>query len=185
MADLEHWRYFLTLEQDLERTTRFVEPVQANFRTFSTEFARLILATCSEVEIVAKVLCGKIGSTQKIENIDDFRHVILGKYPNFPAIKVHVPRFSLMMKPWKEWATGVNPGWWREHQQVKHQRHQFFGLAHFENAVFSLGGLFALLVYLYQPELFALKLHPEAQLLALETQPSTVIAGNYALPDFP
>lgn len=56
----EHWRYFIALEQDLEGTTRYVEPAEDNFKTYSVEFTRLLLSACSEIDVVCKVLCQKI-----------------------------------------------------------------------------------------------------------------------------
>jgi hypothetical protein len=177
----EHWRYFLALEEDVERTTRYVEPHPSNYRTFSIEFARLILATCSEVDVVAKVVCATVAPTAKAENMDDYRTVIGTKYPKLHTIKILVPRFDLAMEPWKEWGAGTNPGWWRDHQRVKHQRHQFFGLADLEHCIVSAAGLFALVLYLSHDQLIALE---PARWFSLALPPGAVMAQRYTLPDF-
>ena len=54
-----HWHYSVALSEDVERTARFVEPAADNFKTYSIEFARLYLATGSEIDVVAKLLCEK------------------------------------------------------------------------------------------------------------------------------
>ena len=59
---LQHWNYFLALESDLGKLARFVEPTEANFRTFSLEIVRLFLAACSEIDVVAKQSIRRAGS---------------------------------------------------------------------------------------------------------------------------
>jgi hypothetical protein len=144
----EHWRYFLALEQDVERTTRFVEPHPSNYRTFSIEFARLIISACSEVEVVAKVLCEAIDPRATATNMDQYRTIIHKRYPRIHETIVEVPRFDLRFEPWKEWGSGANPGWWKDHQLVKHQRHKHFANADLEHCIVSTGGLFSLALYM-------------------------------------
>lgn len=182
---LEHWRYFLTLEEDLERTLRYVEPTTANMKAHSMEFARLILAACSEVEVVAKVLCREIDPTAAPDKITDYAAIILRSFPRLPETLVQAPMYGMQMHPWKEWASGVTPGWWRDHQKVKHSRHDFFSLADLEHAVVSLSGLFVLVAYLYRRELFGEQLRPKARVLRLEKESGYLVVGGNALPDFP
>jgi hypothetical protein len=181
----EHWRYFIALEHDLEATTRFVEPAGDNFKTYSVEFARLFLATCSEIDVVCKVLCTQINPPSKPAKIDQYRPIILAKYPKFHTIEVHVPRYTAMIPPWRDWGAGKNPSWWKEHQLVKHKRHEHYSLANLMNCFAASAGLYALLLYLYRDELVAGRLEPRPQLFRLETQPSPWVSGQYELPDFP
>jgi len=60
-----HWAYFLALEEDLHRLSRFVEISESNFSTHSIECARLLLASCSEAEVVLKLAAG-IGRGRKL-----------------------------------------------------------------------------------------------------------------------
>lgn len=148
----EHWRYFLALEQDVERTTRFVEPHESNYRTYSIEFARLIISACSEVDVVAKVICHSIDSSAPTENLDQCRAILQRQFPRIHEAIVEVPRFGLLMEPWKEWGTASNPGWWKDHQLVKHQRHKYFERADLEHCIVSTAGLFLLTLYLCRNE---------------------------------
>lgn len=177
----EHWRYFLALEEDVERTTRYVEPHPSNYRTFSIEYARLILGICSEVDVVAKVLCASINPKAMVDNMDDYRALIGAKYPKFHTVKILVPRFELAMEPWKEWREGANPGWWKDHQKVKHQRHQFFALADLEHCIVSAAGLFSLVLYLCHNQLMALE---PSTLFSVEIPLDAKMAQRYTLPDF-
>ncbi|MEQ1823786.1 MAG: hypothetical protein ABL949_14860 [Fimbriimonadaceae bacterium] len=182
MTTNDHWRYFLALEQDVERTTRFVEPHVANYRTFSLEFVRLILSACSEVDVVAKVLCNEIDPSKKPQSITDYRKIILAKYPNFHQIIVSVPRFHLLFEPWKEWGRGENPGWWKDHQEVKHRRHEAFHKADLEHCIVSAGALFALTLYLCRIERISLE---RASFFEVEPPPHVGIVRKYPLPDDP
>ena len=54
-----HWNYFIALEQDLIKVSRFIEFSQENFNTYSIELAHLLLATSSEIDVVLKALCNR------------------------------------------------------------------------------------------------------------------------------
>jgi hypothetical protein len=89
------------------------------------------------------------------------------------------------MAPWQEWTTGVNPGWWKDHNAIKHARHDNFHLANLEQAVVSMSALFALLMYLYQQELYSFRIYPTSEVFRLTVEPIRLFSGNYELPDFP
>jgi len=137
----------------VERTARFVEPTQENFKTYSIEFVRLYLAIGSEVDVVAKLLCAKAGSTKKLERIDSYRPIILAKHPDFPQVEVNISRGELSLTPWKDWSKGLNPNWWRQYNNVKHERDKYFKEANLENTLDALGGLWVAIGYLYAEEL--------------------------------
>ena len=178
----EHWRYFLALEQDVERTTRFVEPHASNYGTFSIEFARLIISACSEVDVVAKVLCQSIDPNARPSNMDQYRAVIHKQFPHIHEAMVHVPRFGLAMEPWKEWGTNANPGWWQDHQLIKHRRHDHFSKADLEHCIVSVAGLFSLTLYLCREE--RLVLEPSV-FFDIGLQTPVVRSKRYPLPDDP
>jgi hypothetical protein len=41
----------------MRAATRYVEPARDNFQTSSIEFARILLSTVGEIDVVARVLC--------------------------------------------------------------------------------------------------------------------------------
>jgi hypothetical protein len=107
-----NWEYFLSIEADLARCTRYVEFVPENSATFSVEFARIIVAASAEFDAVAKGLCKAISENAKPENINDYQPIIVGRYPKFPKYKIHIPRLKLELEPWKEWTPAASPDWW-------------------------------------------------------------------------
>ncbi len=52
-----HWNYFLALEQDLLKISRFIEFNEKNYETFSLELAHLLFAAAAETEVILKSLC--------------------------------------------------------------------------------------------------------------------------------
>jgi hypothetical protein len=74
-----HWQYFVALESDLEHTARYVEIVPSNFKTYSIEFARILLSASSEVDVVCKLVCEGINRNKAYENIDHYRECILAR----------------------------------------------------------------------------------------------------------
>ena len=179
-----YWRYFLALEADLDATTRYVEPTGRNFATHSIEFARILLAAGAEVDVVAQVLCRQCNPSPA-SNIEQYRENILSKFPRFPTMRVVVPRFALLLEPWRDWEQGQTPSWWRSHNKVKHERDAHFDDANLENAFTAVAGLFCLVLYLYQRALYSNELKPWSRLLSLEKEPGyLMLEQNYELPDF-
>jgi hypothetical protein len=181
-----HWQYFIALDTALLETTRYVELSEANFSVFSIEYARILLSTASEVDVVCKLLCDQISPTSKAENIDEYRKVILACYPKFPSIRIQVPRLETEITPWDAWDNGNNPDWWRNHNRVKHERGTYFEEANLKNSLYALGGLFAILLYFYQPDAYKGDLHPFPKLVDYHRFPGYLVTNpGMVLPDFP
>ena len=147
-----HWNYFLALEQDMERTARYIEFCHANRAVFSIELARLLFAAASEVDVLAKCICKIIKPKAACGNMDDYRQIFsnasklpvrdVGHIPSLAKIEVYLPRYGMKLTPWNKWANGVkNPDWWRSYNHVKHKRNRFFQEATLKNALNALGAL--------------------------------------------
>jgi hypothetical protein len=78
-----HWNYFLAIERDLEVLSRYVDFDERNFECFSIEIARVLLAAGAEVDVVCKQICRLANESSKAENIRQYRHEIIGKFPYF------------------------------------------------------------------------------------------------------
>jgi hypothetical protein len=152
----------------------------------------LILAVCSEIEVVAKQLCevhapnwpppNKDGKPIERLNMDHLRAGLAAAFPNLYTIEVRLDRFDLRFKPWESWGLGRNPTWWSDHQQVKHERHNSFAKVHFEHCLAAGAGLFALECYLHCTELES-TLPVMPTLYSLPGGPGIVIDGYWELPD--
>ena len=145
-----HWSYYMSLEDDLIETDRYVEIGEDNLDTYSTQFTRLLLAAASEVDVVAKTLCGQIDPHGKHKNIDDYRKVIAPNFPAISTVQMGIEWNPLRIKPWAPW-TGANPSspdWWRAYNGVKHERNANFKSGNLRNALGAIAGLYCLVRHL-------------------------------------
>ena len=87
-----HWNYFLALERDLELASRYVEFSEQNFEVYSIEFAHLLFAAASEVDVVAKLLCESLAPNEPRGNIDNYRVALTSRLPALPMTQISVSR---------------------------------------------------------------------------------------------
>lgn len=164
-----HWSYFLAIEQDLDRLSRFVEFDEQNFRCFSIEIAHLLLTAAAETDVVCKQLCVQKNQNSKAANIIAYRKEILAIHPRLPRFVVTLPRYGLVMKPWSNWnqkrKTDNPPVWWTAYNKIKHHRHKEFHQGNLKNAINAVAGLFVMVLYLYKQKAELGELLPSAQLL--------------------
>ncbi len=147
---LLHWNYFLALESDVERLSRFVEFTCNNFGAYSIEIAHLFLAAASEVDVIAKRLCPRMDGSTKAENIKQYRDVLRRTLPKMETSLVTIPRYGLELQPWGKWADNKTPDWWQAHNDIKHHRDKHFALANLKNVLDAMAGLFLLNLYYYR-----------------------------------
>ncbi len=152
-----HWEYFLSIEDDLLRCSRYVDFTKSNFGVYSIEFARILMAASSEFDVVAKEICFRIDRDIKPKNINEYHSVISKKYKKFFDVEIIAERFSLNFRPWAAWRKsqtgGVEvPAWWTSYNRVKHQRADYFNEATLESAMYAVSSLLCGLMYLYASE---------------------------------
>jgi hypothetical protein len=154
---LLHWNYFLAIESDLEKVSRFIEFTKENFGVYSIELAHLLLASASEVDVVAKGICRFLKEGNRARSINGYRTTITNYLPLFVQEEVFVPRYNLTLQPWSNWirAENKNPLWWRSYNQVKHQRHEHFKKANLKNVLNAVGGLLITVFYFYKLKFIA------------------------------
>ena len=177
-----HWNYFLTIEHDLERLSRFVEFDEKNFKCFSIEIARLLLAAAAETDIVCKQICTHLNPGSTASDITRYKTEILKHYSKIPQFVETLPRYGLKLKPWSNWSNTNNypPLWWTAHNKIKHQRHEEFHKGNLKNALNSVAGLFVMVLYLYKEKAELGELLPNAQLLRVrETNFRGATAGGF------
>lgn len=144
-----HWNYFIALERDLEVVSRYVEFNQQNFGVYSIEFAHLLFAAASEVDVIAKLICHRLQPAAAHGNISHYRTVLLAEFPDLTTTQIFVPRYGLTLTPWENWAHRNNPLWWRSYNNVKHERDAHFDEATLKNALNALGALLILTYHHY------------------------------------
>lgn len=140
------WNYFLMLENDLDNTSRYIEP-QGQENVYSFEFAKLLVLACTEIESVLKVICKEIAPHIKAEKMSDYQPIITQRFPKITEAYVKISRLGRDLQPFSNW-NNEPLSWWRAYNGVKHNRGSNFGDATYMNAVMALSGLYILIFYL-------------------------------------
>lgn len=148
---LIHWNFFLSIEEDLDRLSRYVD-FSANDEVYSIEIARLFLGASAEVDVVLKQLCSALNPGSDASAINSYYSHVTENLPRFKQFEVILPRHGLTLTPWIDWEEGRPPFWWSDHNKVKHHRHEHFQKANLKNCLNSIAALYASVLYLYQPQ---------------------------------
>jgi hypothetical protein len=149
---LLHWNYFLAIENDLEKVSRYIEFTTDNFDVYSIELAHLLITSASEVDVVVKGICRLLINKNRAQSINGYRAIITQNLPELIQEKVFIPRYNLTLHPWSNWisAENPNPSWWRSYNNVKHQRQAHFRDANLKNALNAVAGLLVSVFYFYR-----------------------------------
>lgn len=163
-----NWYYFRSLTKQLHDTEQFVDHsldkngILVNGSTCSYEFAKILMLSASEFEVIAKALCEE----KKIKilwnaNIVTITKEIIGAYPEIGNTNITTPYQTF--QPLVEWnikqvknqkgnlidkVDGIQ--WWYDHNGVKHNRKQSFLSATLKNCIDSLASVMVLELYLSQ-----------------------------------
>ena len=144
-----YWRYFLTIEDDLIKLSRFIEFSNENYSTYSMELVRILLVSCSEIDVLLKLLCKELKPDCDCKNIGKYADVILEKIPLIQELEIYIPEYSIKLLPWEGWKKGNKPEWWNDYTSVKHQRLDCYKKASLKNALNAVAALYAVEILYY------------------------------------
>jgi hypothetical protein len=161
-----HWNYFLSVEADLERLSRFIEFDAQNYPCFSVENTRILISAAAEAEVVCKQICLALTPHASAGNMHKYRDTIVSAFPSIPRFEVLMPRYGLLLKPWDNWSTppGV-PDWWTAYNKIKHHRHTEYHRASLKNVLNAVAGLYVVCLYLYKDKARLGELLPSPSIL--------------------
>jgi hypothetical protein len=159
--EIVYWNYFIALEKDIDNITRYVEFNHDNEATYSIEFAKLLMAASSEVDVIMKDICTIYN--MKNDCISNYRKCIQKNIPDMIEEEYFIERYSINCKPWGNWNQSVinkltthsekfdrdklNPDWWNSYNNVKHHRNTFFREANLINTLNAVGALLICNIY--------------------------------------
>jgi len=166
-----HWNYFLAIESDLLNVARYIEPCTENYKAFSLELSRILLASASEADVLLMELCRRLNPSAKADSIGKYKSVILGEFPGLAQFEVSIPRWGLSLTPWSAWAKDNRvPLWWTACNKVKHHRGSEFKRANLKNTLNSVAALFLVNLYFHKEEAESGILIPSPELLRVNDQ---------------
>ena len=154
-----HWNYFLAIENDFEKISRYIEFTADNNNTYSIELGRIIMAATQEIDDIMKKICHLISPASKPHNINDYRNIIKANLCEFIIEEAQIPRFGMSSQPWIDWDDSTqdnNPFWWKANNKIKHDRTQNLQYANLKNAYNAVGALLITTLYYYKLEIQAI-----------------------------
>ncbi len=146
---LIHWNYFLAIEEDLYKLSRYVDFSEGNYNTYSLEIARILMASCAEIDVVLKQLSALIDPDCSASNINSYYNIITSKLIQFKNFEVTVPLNGLQLCPWSLWNSDSPPKWWTANNRVKHHRHEDLKKGNLEHCLNSVAALYIAVLHLY------------------------------------
>lgn len=142
--EASYWQYYLSIEEDVDRLFRYVEPSECNFGVYSVELTRLYLATCSEIDVILKAYCKILDSNSRASRINEYAKVVVSANKTISTETVHIQRSRISIQPFTQWENLSTPNWWTKHNGVKHNRDINFKDANLGNVLNSFAALYLL-----------------------------------------
>jgi len=144
----EHYvRAFLLLLKDIQELFDYVEPADNNLACYSYRIHALLLRACVEVEANCKAILKENNYRKSGDwNMGDYKKVerthLLSQY------EVEIPNWTgkaALRKPFSAWGSNSTLRWYDAYNTTKHDRHNEFQRATFENLLDAACGLLVLL----------------------------------------
>lgn len=150
-----YWRYYLSIEKMMKNTSQYVCPSKQNKNTYSDEFMKIILLSCSEIDSILKVICKENNVILKDKDYNMYEYAkVLEKQDDIkdwafsPVCDTSNRDESFVYFPFKN----LNPqkpyaglSWWESYQKLKHNRVENAIIGNLENAVYAITAHFVLL----------------------------------------
>lgn len=117
-----YWKQYRLLERDLIQTDDYVSIDKDNYTTFSSQYTKLLLTTCSEMDSIAEQLCG-IHEGKIPFGIRNKLDVLIEEYPNLKKYRVNTkyPYDIKNITPMVKFDDSVSD-WWQAYNDIKHRR---------------------------------------------------------------
>lgn len=117
-----YFDYYLELENDFFSTESYVTIEEDNYQTYSTQYTKIYLSICSEIDCLLKEICKNIKSDTNANKINLYYPIITNEFENFNQEVVYFKKQKIELHPWEEWNESSAPKWWTYYNKVKHQR---------------------------------------------------------------
>lgn len=134
----EHYvRAFTLLLKDMQELFDYIEPADANLSCYSFRIHELLLRACVEVEANCKAILTENGYT-KSDDMDmaDYKKINVSHRLSSYSIKMPYWHGALSIRePFSSWATGGSLPWYKAYNATKHDRHESFHLATFNQMI--------------------------------------------------
>lgn len=141
-------RAYKVLEKDLIKLFDYIEPNDKNLNTFSYRTYELFLRASTEFETNCKSIlrANSYSMSRNLTIKDYFKLDSSSKLSDYKVyLNIWYPKIKVF-EPFKDWKTGSHSlGWYKDYNNVKHDRSKNFESASLENVLNSITGLFVIL----------------------------------------
>lgn len=152
------WNYYLYLEEDFMKLTRYINIHSNNYKTFSDEIHKQLLSVAMEFENINKEINKELGNKLNDRcNIVEFGKWLFDSVTDYENIVIEI-KFSkenLILNPFKKEKFKEKNGkeieqipWWRAYNQIKHDRYKNYIDVNFEHLLNALAALLYCEMYL-------------------------------------
>ena len=143
----QYIRAFLLLQKDLQLLFDYVEPAENNLNCYSYRIHELLLRACIEIEANFKAVLFENGFTKRGDmNMDDYKKIETSHRLSSYQIIIPVWRGRGNVRiPFAPWREGKPLSWYQAYNETKHDRHEAFSMATFENMLDAVSGLLIVL----------------------------------------
>ena len=150
-----YWRYYLSIEKMMTNTSQYVCPSKQNKNTYSDEFMKIILLSCSEIDSILKVICKENNVILKDKDYNMYEYArVLEKQDGIkdrafsPVCDTSSRDKFFVCLPFKNLDSQkpyAGLSWWEAYQKLKHNRVENAIIGNLENAVYAITAHFVLL----------------------------------------
>ena len=147
VAPEQYVRAFLLIQKDLQELFDYVEPADRNLCCYSYRIHELHMRTCIEVEANCRAILLENGFVQK-GNLDMREYRKLEKTHRLSGYQIKAPFWhgaQSIRTPYVEWQSSGTLSWYDAYNAAKHDRHNEFVRANFENLLNAVSGLATIL----------------------------------------
>ncbi len=181
----QYVRAFLLIQKDLQTLFDYIEPSDINLKSYSYRIHELLLRTCVEVEANCKAILIENGYKKKGDlNMTDYKKINISHRLSSYTIKLPLWKGEKNIRsPYAQWNIDGALPWYKAYNATKHDRHDNFNQASFDNLIDAFCGLAVILSAQFWQENFI----PSTSLMAfcdsVDGMESAI--GNYLRISFP
>ena len=140
-ASETHFEYYLGIESDCIKASRFVEFTNNHRDVHSHYFSQILTTASAEFESVSKAaaVSSRQNEPHSIANI----HQVYGRIRKcMRSCELRTRKGDLVLRPFSSWQQDDSPRCWKAYNKIKHSRHLNATEGSMVNALLSLGALY-------------------------------------------
>lgn len=121
-----YFQYYMVLENEFFNTEPYVAIEEGNYNTYSTEYVKILLSVCGEIDSMMKMLCRELKKDETAQTIGGYFKILDECKIAIQNESVDFTNQGIILLPWKNWTSDNAPVWWTDNNKVKHHRTEIY-----------------------------------------------------------